>query len=470
MVASKLKLILILSVVLRIGAAFYMGNQVIPLPGTFDQVSYHNLALRVLDGHGFTFDRPWWPVTAAGAPTAHWSYLYTMYLMAVYAIFGPYPLIARLIQAVFVGLLQPYLAYQIAGQVFKLTNKGSAEAHPSFIPAAVTQQIPLFAAGITAIYIYFIYYAAALMTESFFILGVMASLLLTMVLANRIAEPEYRNLAIALGLTISITVLLRQLFLLFVPFLFLWLIIFTYKQGLWSRLVSSSSIVVAILILAILPFTIYNYARFDRFVLLNTNAGYVLFWANHPFYGTEFKPASEMGDTYQKLVPPELRQLDEAALDQALLKQGIGFIVDDPQRFIYLSLSRIPEYFKFWLDPDSAMLSNISRVGSFGLFLPFIIYGLLRPLIKVSRLPKFAFSWQSPSLYVVLLYLFIIIYTAIHLLTWSLIRYRLPVDAFLVVFAALALAELGIFAIGFIRPKGQGDNNSLTYPLAVDKS
>ncbi|HLG30622.1 MAG TPA: hypothetical protein VI387_10465, partial [Candidatus Brocadiales bacterium] len=368
------------------------------------------------------------------------------------------------------GLLHPYLAYQIAGQIFKLADEEAVQKKILFIPAAVAQQVPLVAAGITVIYIYFIYYAAALMTESFFILGVMASLLLTMVLASRITESEYRNLAIVLGLTLSITVLLRQLFLLFVPFLFLWLIIFVYKQRLWSRLVSSVSIVVGILILTILPFTIYNYARFDRFVLLNTNAGYVLFWANHPIYGTQFKSASEMGDTYQKLVPPELRHLDEAALDQALLKEGIGFIVDDPKRFIYLSFSRIPEYFKFWLDPTSGGLSNIARVGSFGLFLPFIIYGLLRPLIKVSRLPKFALSLQSPSPYLLLLYLFIIIYSAIHLLTWSQIRYRMPVDAVSVVFAALALAELGNFAIGFIRPRGQGDNNSLSYPLVVDKS
>jgi hypothetical protein len=43
---------------------------------------------------------------------------------------------------------------------------------------------------------------------------------------------------------------------------------------------------------------------------------------------------------------------------------------------------------------------------------------------------------------VILLYLFILIYTAIHLLTWALIRYRLPVDAVLVMFASLAIIDL----------------------------
>jgi hypothetical protein len=33
-------------------------------------------------------------------------------------------------------------------------------------------------------------------------------------------------------------------------------------------------------------------------------------------------------------------------------------------------------------------------------------------------------------------------YTLLHILTWAMIRYRLPVDAVLVIFAALALVNL----------------------------
>jgi hypothetical protein len=40
------------------------------------------------------------------------------------------------------------------------------------------------------------------------------------------------------------------------------------------------------------------------------------------------------------------------------------------------------------------------------------------------------------------LYLFIVIHTAIHLLSWPGLRYRLPVDAVLMVFAGVALLEL----------------------------
>ena len=185
----------------------------------------------------------------------------------------------------------------------------------------------------------------------------------------------------------------------------------------------------------VLPFTYFNFQRFERFVLLNTNAGYALFWSNHPIYGTNFVPilTDEMG-SYHELIPEELLSLDEAALDQELLKLGIGFIVEDPLRYLALSISRISPYFIFWPSSSSSLISNISRVSSFGIMLPFMLYGLYRSFVnRVKPLVK------QPLF---LLYMFIVIYSGIHILTWTLVRYRLPVDAVLVIFAGLAIVDL----------------------------
>jgi hypothetical protein len=38
---------------------------------------------------------------------------------------------------------------------------------------------------------------------------------------------------------------------------------------------------------------------------------------------------------------------------------------------------------------------------------------------------------------------FIIVYTAVHLASWANVRYRLPIDAVLLIFAGLALARIG---------------------------
>lgn len=407
--------ILLAAVFPRILAALYLGDVVEVLPGTADQVSYHNLALRVLDGHGFTFAEPWWPLTGAGEPTAHWSYLYTFYLVGVYAIFGPHPLAARLIQVLLVGLLQPLLAYLLGRHIFD-------------------ERAGLAAAALTAGYAYFVYYAGVLMTEAFYMVAILGSLYLALRLARAESDREIRW-ALALGLLLGVTVLLRQLILLFIPFLFLWLWWVRYRDR--GRVPLAATLTAGLVIVAmILPFTLYNYTRFDRFVLLNTNAGYAFFWANHPIYGTQFEPIlpPEMG-SYVDLVPRELGGLDEAALDQALLVRGLAFVIEEPGRYALLSLSRIPAYFMFWPSPESGMVSNVTRVLSFGLLWPFMVVGLVRAFFRSRRL---AVDVRAAGL----LALFAAVYTAIHVLSWALIRYRLPVDAVLLVFAGLVVAEL----------------------------
>ena len=78
--------IIVVSVALRLASALLQGDAVTPLPGIYDQLSYDELARRLLAGHGFTFPTDWWPATRAGEPTGHWSYLYTLFLAATYAV------------------------------------------------------------------------------------------------------------------------------------------------------------------------------------------------------------------------------------------------------------------------------------------------------------------------------------------------------------------------------------------------
>jgi len=411
--------IILISVLLRVTVAFAMGDTVVELPGVFDQVSYHNLALRVVGGHGFSFGELWWPITPADAPTAHWSFLYTLYLALVYSLFGPHPISARILQAMIVGILHPYIIYRIGEKLF-------------------SRNIALTAAAITAVYVYFFYYGAALMTEPFYITAILFSLWIGIQLSENTDKKKDIKLGFALGISLGITLLLRQVFLLFIPILILWIWITRFRLSRKLPLLSTV-LSIALIALFILPVTLYNQSHFGRFVLLNTNSGYAFFWGNNPIYGTKFIPILSTAE-YQAMIPEEVRHLDEAALDQELLKRGIQFVMDDPKRYVLLSLSRIPPYFMFWYSSDSSMLSNISRIGSFGVFLPFMLYGLFLGVRNVSangnRFWNLLFSPQG------LLITFAFVYSGVHILTWTLIRYRLPVDAVLIPFAGFALVDI----------------------------
>lgn len=417
-----LTIIIVTAIALRVAAALYLGNTVVDMPGTFDQVSYDMLARQVLNGRGFTVAENWWPNTPAGRPTAHWSYFYTLYLVAVYKLFGYAPLAARLIQAVLAGFLTPWLVYRLGCRFFN-------------------SKIGLIGAGLAAVYAYFVYYAATLMTETFYIIAILWVFNLAARLGNVPEEssdppPNLKIYWVWLGLAMAITGMLRQVILPFLPILYLWVFWRNYRRGLkqvWPLLATLCAAGLLMLLL-FAPFTIRNYRAFNRFVLLNTNAGYAFFWGNHPIYGYKFIPIlPDTGPSYQDLIPADLQaqNLNEAELDQALLQRGLGFVTADPARYLILSLSRIEEYIKFWPSRESGLISNISRVASWGILWPFMLYGLIYYL----RPPRF-----SPAL--ALLYLFVVVYTGIHLLSWTLIRYRLPVDAILLLFAGAACADL----------------------------
>jgi 4-amino-4-deoxy-L-arabinose transferase-like glycosyltransferase len=423
-------------------ASLYFGQSVTPMPGVADQISYHTLALRVIEGHGFSFGTGWWPATPANQPTAHWSYLYVLFLTAVYGTFGPWPVAARLVQGLVVGVLHPWLTFRIGSRLF-----GSRTG--------------LVASAVVAVYAYFVYYAGALMTESFCILAALWSLDVAMRIegaARESPDAPLRGLWLQLGASLALAVMLRQAMLFLVPVVVGWAgwrVVAARRgegagSGAWRRALSGSTVSLLVLAAVILPWTIRNYRAFDRFVLLNTNAGFAFFWGNHPIHGWDFMPLFPGdGSRYGELIPDDLRSLNEGALDRALLKQGLQFVVDDPVRYLRLSVGRVVEYVKFWPTPESGTASNVARVLSFGVCLPFMVAGVILALAGTGTGgPQGDRSLAGVGLVLAAAS----IYSLIHVLTWTLVRYRLPVDALLVPFAALAMTRAHDGLRGWLAP------------------
>lgn len=437
--AHALLLILALSVVTRLLAVVYLGNDLSETRGgTYDQISYDALAQRVVAGHGFSFAVDSWPYAKAGAPTAFWSFGYVLFLAAVYAVFGHLPLIARLLQAITVGILLPWLTYRITDRIFG-------------------RHAALIAALISAVYLYFILFAAALMTESLYIVVILWSIDAAMRLGDydgRQVAPGVPSalsrvlLGVELGLALGITLLLRQVILPYFVLLLAWLGFLALHSA--HRRSAFLAILVAVLIAVglTLPAVIRNYFVFGQVGMPNTNSGFAFFWSNHPIYGTSFEPvlSPSLGISYQDLIPEDLRSLNEVELDRALMRAGLDFVRQDPLRYVRLTISRIPVYFLFWPVQESSLASNVARVASFGLFLPFMLIGIGLSLAKCQWKEIRILANSAPSStqcrHLVLIFAFILLYTVIHLASWANVRYRLPVDAFLIMFAGYAGATL----------------------------
>ena len=436
----------------------------------------------MVGGHGFSFATDWWPGVRADQPTAFWSYLYTLFLAAIYVIFGHHPLAARLIQAVLVGLAMPWLTYRLAGRVFsgqgtgdrdqeerddrnrgfsrflalpsrpaKASIPGSMDIRPGPVVGGSGSEV--LAAAISAIYAYFVLYAASLMTEAFYITAILWILDAALRLAEGFdegADARRRlRLGIELGLAMGTALLLRQVISAFLVVLASWFLALAWRRG-WLRQAIPPLLASALtLTLLIAPFVVRNYRLFGVIGMPNTNVGINFFWDNHPIYGTQYEAvlSPEHGVSYQELIPPELRGLNDALLDRALLARGVQIVVDDPVRYLLLCLSRIPIYFQFWPTPQSTFLSNAARLLSFGVFLPFMLYGIwlvVKARVKAEVKAEACLpSTLASTSALTLILAFIVIYTAVHLLSWANVRYRLPVDAVLLIFAGLALARIG---------------------------
>ena len=452
--------IIALSVGLRVAVALLLGDST---PPAKDETSYSQLAMRLAGGYGYSFAEPWYPFAPAGAPTAHWSFLYTAFVAAVYTLAGPHPLAARLAGAILAGILFPLLLYRLSRRVFPspppLTiNHSPFTINRSIPPAPSTVHRSLFSihhlsALLAALYAYFILYSAMVQTEALFICALLWSLerALAVEQALRRGEAPAWPAWLGLGVSLGLAALLRQSILPWVAVLFLWLLWralqaaraagraagfpaflrFPPFPSALLRLVLAGLVIVAF----ILPFTVRNYAVYGDFLLLNSNAGFAMYSAQHPMHGSSFQEfaAAPLPDDLAGL------GLNEAQWDKALMARGVGFVLAEPGRYLLLSLSRVRDYIEFWPTADSSLLFNLGRVLSIGLFLPFMLYGLYLSL-RPSQLS--IVNCQLSIVNFTLLYLFIAVYSLLHIFTWAMSRYRLPVDAVLLLFAALAIVDL----------------------------
>jgi hypothetical protein len=488
--------ILLLAVLLRVGVALYLGDTV---PVGKDEQSYSELAARLAAGHGYSFDRPWYPFALANTPTAHWSFLYTAFVAAVYRAVGPHPLAPRLLQAVLAGLLLPWLTYRLArragvrGQGSGIRRQGSGVrgqgAHRDASRSGVERQavdtmpgpqlptpnpqpsvsVPLLAAFLAAIYAYFILYGGMVQTEAFYICALLWSLERALALGENLrlrsrSRPSENpglnlNLSLTLGLSLGVATLLRQSILPWAAVLFAWLLWQGYRGGNLRRALASTLTSALVLALCILPFTLRNYRVYGDFLLLNSNAGYAMYSAQHPLHGTSFQEYTAAP------LPEDLvdQGLNEAQWDKALMARGIGFVLAEPGRYLLLSLSRVRDFFEFWPTADSSLIFNAGRVLSIALFLPFMLYGIwveVKAKVEAKAKAKVKAKAEAevevgvevgaedmaPAGYfstsaLTLTLTFVLFYSVLHILTWAMSRYRLPVDAVLLIFATVAIAD-----------------------------
>jgi 4-amino-4-deoxy-L-arabinose transferase-like glycosyltransferase len=389
---SKVLLVVMIALGIRVAAALYLGNDVSGLSGAQDEISYSMLGQRFAAGYGLTFPQHWYPWIEPNAPQSYYSATMSLYLAAIYSVFGYQPVIARLIT----GVLSTLLVATVMLLARRLFDENTA----------------VISGLITAGYAYLVFYGVTLVTETPFMLCAVSAIYL----AYAVADAPVLWRWVVLGTVLSIAVLFRMSVIFFVPILLAWVVL---RQ---SGRRAMALIPVALVVLAVLPFTIRNYHLWGRFLLLESQFGHVFWNGNHPGHLGDFHPSKVFP------IPPDvLTSRNDAEITGRLLQMGIQNVLKDPLSFLSLTVTRLREFFKFWPTAESTTLANLMRVASFGVVLPFAMAGIV---LNINR-------WRE----LLPVFLFLVVHTSVYAISWTMIRYRVPLDPILIVFAAAAIVR-----------------------------
>jgi len=174
---------------------------------------------------------------------------------------------------------------------------------------------------------------------------------------------------------------------------------------------------------------IRNYNVFNEFVPTSVGeSGKVFFIGNNAFN----KTGGGIGGVdvkYEDLIRfKEIKDLRKR--DKAMWNEGIKWIKDNPKDWIVLEFKKIVRFFSpiFFADKFNKWYYNIISLLSYGVIFLFFIFSLF-------KLKNYFWLYSPMFLYLVLL-------TGVHLVFIASIRYRIPIEPFMIILASPIILKL----------------------------
>lgn len=328
---------------------------------------------------------------------------------------------AKIVQCI-VGALICLVIYKIGKRVF-------------------SEKTGLIAGFLWAVYPYSVVHSKALEDST------LLTFLVSLVILLSILFMEKRNYfnAMLLGLFCGLSAMTRNTFFAFLPFFFLWLIVYLKRQY-WKHILT----IIFGITIVVAPWIIRNYIHTGQFVL-TTHGGSVLWIGNNQYINSLLK--ANLNQDYVIMVPGFVNILADPEEDKAYYKKAINFIKSNPWTFIENTLLKL-YYFYGWkyyfrqadvpndmtadLSPENVarIKAEVDRIYSQPYYrLRSIVYSLSAfPLFLMAFGGILTFSFRSK--YNQLMLVFIVSFTAVHTLSIANIRHRQPIDALLTLYAS----------------------------------
>lgn len=256
----------------------------------------------------------------------------------------------------------------------------------------------------------------------FSIVGLTETLFITLILAAFLFW--YRGQFAAAAVFAALAVLTRPVFDIFAPLLVLLFALGVHGLPTMKAL-RQLGFYLVIYCALMAPWWLNNYYAYGGFVRLTLGAGTALYAGNNPL---NHSGGGNLGVDYDLSAFASIT--DPIERDRALRDAAIDFIVHNPQQFLKLAALKFVRIWQFW-PANEAYRSVGIIIISIASFVPILLLASLGLLMKRHLLRRL-----SPILF------FFLGYIAVHMLLVGTIRYVLPLEPFLLIFAAAGASYL----------------------------
>jgi 4-amino-4-deoxy-L-arabinose transferase-like glycosyltransferase len=270
------------------------------------------------------------------------------------------------------------------------------------------------AAGImAACYLPFAFFAVVGLAETLFI-----ALMLGAFLA------WYRDAYLAAAVLAVLAVLTRPVFDLAAPLLIVAFALLVHRLPIVAtakRLAAYAAVYVVLMG----PWWLHNHRLYGSFVRLNPNLGLTLYAGNNPLNRTG---GAARGVDYDRTSFDTIK--DPVARDRAMRDAAVTYILENPGHFLSMAWMKFVRMWKPWPSHE-AYANPLTFALAVASFLPVLLLAALGLVLSRREVRRLA-----PIL------LFGLGYTALHMALVGTIRYRLPLEPFLICFSGVAVAAM----------------------------
>lgn len=278
-----------------------------------------------------------------------------------------------------------------------------------------------------------IYYSTKLTPTVWVVFFISLTILLMLKLKNNSLK-----IVILCGISLGASILTNPIAFAFFPTLIIWYLI---KRPIEFR---KLCLLILVTLVTLVPWTIRNHKIHHRLIPVTTQFSKNLWIGNNPnATGTDYYQVVQskeplfvlMTNTLPRKIRHDLGRITEIERSDYFLKQGLIFIVQNPRKFANLLFTKT---FYFWWFAPSEINASVDalkyRAVNTVTYFPLLVLGVIGIALSLRH------KYKNQSLMLVLLLISI---SAIYIFTHvGLARYRMPVEAILLIFASLSITEI----------------------------